>query len=258
MGCRARRYIAVAVCALMCAGCAKKSAGFPAVGDSDGGSRSDTNAQLGDDGGPVCPLACVTERIASFQLSCGPNDLTSVVASGPCSAPDASVSEYAAGSNGSVVFVGSTGPGTCHVQLTFATGFTYAADVTFALLPLLGPPGCPSCPPYLGPTQGPFMVDNPAETCTDAGVEGAAPSDADVFDGDGGLPCGDQPLCEPPFETCVTGPALGAECCHVVSDPSGPVLDSCRPCEGGGCSAATSTPDGSIDASQDGSDDGSG
>ena len=103
------------------------------------------------------------------------------------------------------------------MQLTFATGFTYSTDVTFALQPDPGPPGCPSCPPYLGPTPSTFTVDNPAATCTDAGVDGPAPSDADVFDGDAGPRCGDQLACEPPFETCVTGPALGAECCHVGS-----------------------------------------
>jgi hypothetical protein len=153
------------------------------------------------------------------------------------------------------VLVASTGPGTCHVQLTFATGFTYSTDVTFALQPDLGPLGCPSCPPYLGPIPSTFIVDNPAATCTDASVDGPAPPDADVFDGDAGPRCGDQPACEPPFETCVTGPAIGAECCHVVSDPSGLILDSCQPCEGDGCSPSTLAADGSTDASQDASGD---
>lgn len=83
--------------------------------------------------------------------------------------PDASLAAYV---DRGVVFVDSTGPGVCHVTLTFATGFTFATDVTFATRPggVCGGPKC-ACPDYVGPTAGPFAVQNPSATCVDAGPE---------------------------------------------------------------------------------------
>ncbi len=55
-----------------------------------------------------------------------------------------------------------------HIVLTFATGFTYSADVTFTTHTSCG--GCS----YQAPTSGPFTVNNPADTCValpDAGAE---------------------------------------------------------------------------------------
>jgi hypothetical protein len=80
------------------------------------------------------------------------------------------------------VFVEGQSPGVCHVQLTFATGFTYSTDVTFATQSggVCGGPQC-KCGDYLAPTSGPFTVHNPSDTCVaapDAGAEGDA--------GDGG------------------------------------------------------------------------
>jgi hypothetical protein len=103
---------------------------------------------------------------ATFQLSCSPNDLVSVVASGPCSSPDAGLPWAGAGTE-LYVAVGSLGPGVCHIEMTFATGFTYSMDVTFTSKSTCG--GCS----YLA-TSGPFAVNNPPDTCTarpDAAVD---------------------------------------------------------------------------------------
>ena len=56
--------------------------------------------------------------------------------------------------------VGSPVPGTCHVELVFANGFTYSADVSFAFQNV----GC-GCPSWVAPTSGPVTVNNPSDTC---------------------------------------------------------------------------------------------
>jgi hypothetical protein len=81
------------------------------------------------------------------------------------------------------VFVESQSPGVCHIELTFATGFTYPADVTFTLHPggVCGGPQC-KCGDYLAPTSGPFTVNNPSNTCVaipDAGDDANGPADKD-------------------------------------------------------------------------------
>lgn len=59
-----------------------------------------------------------------------------------------------------MVTVYSSSAGSCHIELTFATGFTYSADVTFTSQT----EGlCPGCAPYIGPTSGPFTVNNPSD-----------------------------------------------------------------------------------------------
>jgi hypothetical protein len=66
------------------------------------------------------------------------------------------------------VYLAATAPGVCHVELTFATGFTYSTDVTFTSQTDPEPPGCAQCPPYIGPaSQATFMVHNPSNTCVD-------------------------------------------------------------------------------------------
>jgi hypothetical protein len=125
----------------------------------------------------ACPGGCTEEAFASFDLSCSPNDLMSVTASGPCAFPDASPSSHSFAAGRSVV-VRSAAPGTCHVVLTFATGFTYATDVTFTSHTDSTPAGCVPCPSYIGPTEGPIEVHNPSETCV-------GPVDAATFAGEG-------------------------------------------------------------------------
>jgi hypothetical protein len=55
----------------------------------------------------------------------------------------------------SIVFVQGQNPGVCHVELIFATGFTYSAVVTFASKAGAMCGDC-ACADYLAPTSGPF------------------------------------------------------------------------------------------------------
>jgi hypothetical protein len=125
-----------------------------------------------------CCGSCPSNEQAVLQLSCGSNDLKSVTTTGPCSMPEAGLSSYVG--NGSV-FVQSDGPGVCHIELTFATGFTYSADATFATHSggVCGGPQC-TCPPVIAPTQTTFMVNNPSTTCVDAGLDAAADAPTDA------------------------------------------------------------------------------
>jgi hypothetical protein len=116
---------------------------------------------------PICPAVCIEAAYATFNLSCSPNDLVSVVATGPCAMPDASLSYYTGTASQWFVAVGSTVPGDCHVELAFAPGFVYAADVSFSWQSP-DDPSC-GCPSYIGPNAGSFQVDNPRWTCVDAG-----------------------------------------------------------------------------------------
>ena len=116
-----------------------------------------------------CCGGCPAPEPAVFQLTCGATDLQSVVATGPCAMPDASLSSYV---GNHIVVVRSQSPGVCHVELTFATGFTYSSDVTFATQSggVCGGPQC-TCPDYLAPTAGPFPVNNPSATCVSGGLD---------------------------------------------------------------------------------------
>lgn len=69
-----------------------------------------------------CPEGEVTAAFATFLLSCRDSDLTSVVATGPCSPFDASPSSYLSAVSQGVVAVGGSSPGVCHITLTFGTG----------------------------------------------------------------------------------------------------------------------------------------
>jgi len=115
---------------------------------------------------------------ATLELTCDSPDITSITVSGPCES-DAGPSSFV--SPGSIAIANSPTPGVCHVELTFATGFTYATDVTFE------PQQFTQCGNgqvdyYVEPTESTFMVNNPAATCgdagTDAGSDGATELDA--------------------------------------------------------------------------------
>jgi hypothetical protein len=86
--------------------------------------------------------------------------------------PDASLASYM---GNHAVFVDSEDAGVCHIELTFAGGFTYTADVTFAWQPggTCGGAQC-KCGDYLAPTSGRFAVNNPSTTCIDAGADAGA------------------------------------------------------------------------------------
>ncbi len=132
-----------------------------------------------------CPgVPCNPKAIGpvTFDLSCGPTDLTSVVVAGPCAADDASVSNYVSGHDNQFVSVSSPSPGTCHIELKFESGFTFSTDVTFGWQTLSSPPGCGSCPPYVGSNQGTVNVNNPSATCV--GAETDTRSDGGIDAGD--------------------------------------------------------------------------
>ncbi|HEY3815899.1 MAG TPA: hypothetical protein VGL81_01950 [Polyangiaceae bacterium] len=126
----------------------------------------------------ACPGGCpIGNSPAAFDLSCNQTDLTSVVLSGPCATGDTSPSRYL-WSRG--VSFTSPSPGVCHVELVFATGFTYSRDVTFTVQSVTMPPGCAQCPSFIAPTQGFFTVDNPSNTCVDAGLDAESDGSADA------------------------------------------------------------------------------
>jgi hypothetical protein len=125
--------------------------------------------------GHACPGFETANQSAIFQLSCRPTDLVSAALSGPCSIGDASISNLAASPS---LAISSPSPGVCHVTLTFATGFTYSADVTFIAQNDGDTPGCPVWR-YTAPTQRAFTVNNPSTTCVDGGIDGGGDGSAD-------------------------------------------------------------------------------
>jgi hypothetical protein len=164
-----RWTVALAVVVVV-AGCAQAQSrsGFAApvdAGEGDGGDQVS---------GPNCPGLCITSGLAELDLSCAASDLTSVVVTGPCAEGDANPDNYLDRYNERYLFLGSATPGVCHVELIFATGFTYSTDVTFESVAQPGLPGCPGCAPYVGPTQTTFVVDNPSSTCGDGGSDAGA------------------------------------------------------------------------------------
>jgi hypothetical protein len=112
-----------------------------------------------------CPVFCGVPVAATFDLSCAPTDLVSVSVSGVCATGDANPANYMQGPGDTHLSIFSDRAGVCDLYLTFATGFTYSASVTFAVIP--SSDGCPSC--AIGPTQGHFAVGNPSGTCGGSG-----------------------------------------------------------------------------------------
>jgi hypothetical protein len=101
---------------------------------------------------------------ATFDLSCGAADLKNFFLSpGPCAMVDAGSSNYVSAYGN--IYVASPTPGVCHVELTFATGFTYSTDVTFTAGTT--PPGCGSPLSYVGPNPIFFTVNDPSTACED-------------------------------------------------------------------------------------------
>lgn len=117
-----------------------------------------------------CPGGCAGPGFVELDLACSPSDLVGVNVSGPCIAPDAGPSGYFSGSERSALYIDSLQAGTCHVQLLFATGYSYSVDVQFTSQANDVPAGCP-CSTTIQPTQQTFDVDNPAATCQDAGAD---------------------------------------------------------------------------------------
>jgi hypothetical protein len=141
--------------------------------------------------GHACHGGCpVGGESAVFELACNPNDLESVEATGPCSMPDRPLSGYTGAATKWIVSVGSPTPGTCHVTLRFATGFTWSTDVTFATMND-SQPGCAPCPDFVGvaSTSNGSKVNNPPETCValDGGADDASDGGLTDAGADGGM-----------------------------------------------------------------------
>jgi hypothetical protein len=128
------------------------------------------SSSSGGNGAPeVCTVSCGTlSSAATLILSCGATDLTSVAISGPCAKGDAGRSYTMDSSNPQNLYVASSTAGTCHVELTFATGFGYSTDVVFTSTTTTG--GCCSGT-GVNPLQSTFMVNNPSTTCVDGGLD---------------------------------------------------------------------------------------
>jgi|SRR5580692_255594 hypothetical protein len=146
--------------------------------------------------GPCDTLGEVPSTLttATLELACATSTLSSVVASGPCAASCTAFYPYqpsdgvAAGLPWSgpcpnaiqlagqvqSVTVQGTDAGSCNVELSFSSGFTYSAVVSFSSSTMPEPAcGGEVTEPYFAPTPSMIMVDNPADTCLDGGADAA-------------------------------------------------------------------------------------
>ncbi len=103
----------------------------------------------------------------TLDLACGGTNLTRVILSGACNVGDAtSPDDYLDGSHQQYVYVQPIESGPCHIQLVFATGFTFSTDVHFSTLTDDSDPQC-TCQ-YVQADQTTIAVNNPTATCVDA------------------------------------------------------------------------------------------
>jgi hypothetical protein len=122
---------------------------------------------VGGAGGCDCSgvkCGALANGVTNIVLSCGTTESPAVRITGPCSVLGPATAQSVA--------VTSNTAGTCHVELTFGTGFTYSTDVTFVSSTQTG--CCPGT--NVSPTQTTFTVNSPSTTCVDAVAD--APSDA--------------------------------------------------------------------------------
>jgi len=123
--------------------------------------------------GSDCKIGCQGPQSATLDLSCAPAAVTVAELTGPCAPPPdatpASGFGFSCPLAAQTPFVdcdqvsfSSNEPGDCHVSLTFASGFTYSADVHFATTPATCGCGLPQGP---FPTQAVLMVNNPDAAC---------------------------------------------------------------------------------------------
>jgi hypothetical protein len=97
------------------------------------------------------------------------------VLSGACFIGDAGYSLDQIGFWENKILVSSPYPGRCHIEVTFDTGFTFATDIDFARYnhgPPCGPYHTQST--YTAPTPSNVVINNPTDTCADAGLVGDA------------------------------------------------------------------------------------
>jgi hypothetical protein len=116
----------------------------------------------------TCSNIAFERELATFELGCPFTDLTAVTVSGPCAAGGESNLDPAQFAGRGEIGIESDSAGVCHISLTFASGFAYAADVTF----ISSRSSCGTTD--VMPNQATFMVDNPSSTCVDAGADSSA------------------------------------------------------------------------------------
>lgn len=120
--------------------------------------------------GPGCSGDC-PDFPSTLWMSCAPNDLSSVQVTGPCVGGvvglDGGVTDYSVDQGGEYVSINSLAGGTCHVVLTFATGFVFATDVQFTVQGESC--GCS----FIMPATAKVTVDNPSSTCSGDGGDGS-------------------------------------------------------------------------------------
>jgi hypothetical protein len=123
-------------------------------------------------------IAC--NNYASFTFACTPAEPVGYELTGECASANTGhlIGMYRNGFD-----VENTAAGTCHVVVTFASGFTYAADVNFTSSPA-DPDSCCASNLEIGPTQSVFTIENPRNTCDpaagfDAGRDAASEVAAD-------------------------------------------------------------------------------
>jgi len=113
----------------------------------------------------TCPGNCADPPPAVLDLSCGPTDLQSVVLSGPCAKgyDDATApSQFVSGARQQLVDIPSLFAGTCHVELTFASGYTFATQIEFTYQPG-NAQDCTCGTNQANPAM--ITVPNPSATC---------------------------------------------------------------------------------------------
>jgi hypothetical protein len=113
----------------------------------------------------------------TIDLACAPADLVAVNVTGACAGDTIKGAEagvvagyFHASGSPSILYVVATQVGICHVQLVFATGYTYSADAQITSVPS----DVGGCPASTAATPSVLHVSNPAATCRDGGVEASA------------------------------------------------------------------------------------
>lgn len=123
--------------------------------------------------------ACIEGMSATLNLACGPANISEVRLTGVCaSRDDASASHYVSANDPTHVYVTSSEPGACHVELLFGSGFVFDTDIQFAPST---EGSCSGCNPYPRPQPTSVDVANPPNTCVTVG-DASAPADATLSD----------------------------------------------------------------------------
>ena len=120
----------------------------------------------------ACPEGCVlTSGSATISVPC-PAGVIAATSIGPCTIPSAQNADSTLVPNPQTLYVLGSGQGTCHVQITFADGYVYAANIQFVDHRNSNSPGCPYCPPITDPVaQPPAAIDPGASCAVDGGLD---------------------------------------------------------------------------------------